>query len=54
VAVVALPIEGKPAMEKWLVNSDPDVAWIMRENLKKNRLQRMDAKWVKEWGSAIV
>jgi len=52
VAVVALPIEGKPAMEKWLVNSDPDVAWIMRENLKKNRLQRMDAAWVKEWGSA--
>ena len=54
VAVVALPIAGKPAMEKWLVNSDPDVAWIMRENLKKNRLQRMDAKWVKEWSSAIV
>lgn len=54
VAVVALPAEGKPAMEKWLVNPDPDVAWIMRENLKKNRLQRMDAKWVKEWSSAIV
>ncbi len=54
VAVVASPIEGKPAMEKWLVNPDADVAWIMRENLKKNRLQRMDAKWVKEWGSAVV
>ena len=54
VAVVALPTEGKPTMEKWLVNSDPDVAWIMRENLKKNRLQRMDAKWVKEWSSAVV
>jgi hypothetical protein len=49
VAVVALPGEGKPAMEKWLVNPDPDVAWIMRENLKKDRLQRMDARWVKEW-----
>src|SRR5512143_2603324 len=36
VAVVALPSEGKPAMEKWLSNPDPDVAWIMRENLKKN------------------
>jgi hypothetical protein len=35
VAVVALPGEGKTAMEKWLVNPDPDVAWIMRENLKK-------------------
>ncbi len=51
VAVVALPIEGKPAMEKWLVHTDPDVAWIMRENLKKNRLARMDAKWVKEWSA---
>jgi hypothetical protein len=26
----------------------------MRENLKKNRLERMDAKWVKEWSSAVV
>jgi hypothetical protein len=54
VAVVASPIDGKPALEKWLVNPDADVAWIMRENLKKNRLQRMDAKWVKEWDSAVV
>lgn len=49
VAVVALPSEGKIAMEKWLANPDPAVAWIMRENLKKNRLQRMDAKWVKKF-----
>ena len=49
VAAVALPGEGKPAMEQWLVDPDPDVAWIMRENLKKDRLQRMDARWVKEW-----
>jgi hypothetical protein len=54
VAVVARPIEGKPAMEKWLVNPDPDVMWIMRENLKKDRLKRMDARWVKEWSSAVV
>ena len=52
VAVVASPIDGKPAMEKWLVNPDADVAWIMRENLKKNRLERMDAAWVKEWSAA--
>jgi hypothetical protein len=54
VAVVALPGEGKPAMEKWLVNSDLDVVWIMCENLKKDRLKRMDASWVKEWSSALV
>jgi hypothetical protein len=51
VAVVASPLDGKPAMEKWLVNPDPDVAWIMRENLKKDRLRRMDAAWVKEWSA---
>jgi hypothetical protein len=54
VAVVASPINGKRAMEKWLVNPDADVAWIMRENLKKDRLKRMDAVWVREWSSAVV
>jgi hypothetical protein len=46
VAVVALPESGKPAMERWLQSKDKDIQWIMRENLKKNRLLRMDAKWV--------
>lgn len=54
VAVVASPIDGKPAIEKWLVNPDPDVTWIMRENLKKDRLKRMDARWVKEWSSVVA
>ena len=49
VAVAAAPEQGKAAMEKWLAHSDPDVRWIMRENLKKNRLARMDAVWVKRW-----
>jgi HEAT repeat protein len=46
VAVAALPKEGKPAMEKWLQSPDRDVRWVMRENLKKNRLARMDPDWV--------
>jgi HEAT repeat protein len=49
VAVVALPAEGKVLMEKWLVRSDKDIRWIMKENLKKARLVRMDAAWVKQW-----
>jgi hypothetical protein len=49
VAVAALPVEGKALMEKWLVKQDKDVQWIMRENLKKNRLIRMDAEWVQRW-----
>ena len=46
VVVAALPESGKPAMEKWLHSKDKDTKWIMKENLKKNRLLRMDAKWV--------
>lgn len=46
VAVVALPEEGKALMEKWLASEDKDVRWIMRENLKKARLERMDDEWV--------
>jgi len=46
VAVCALPDVGKPLMEKWLTSEDKDVRWIMKENLKKARLARMDAEWV--------
>ena len=47
VAVAALPKEGMPVMEKWIASKNLDVQWIMKENLKKNRLIRMDAAWVK-------
>jgi hypothetical protein len=48
VVVAALPEAGKPMMEKWLSSGDKDVTWMMKENLKKNRLVKMDASWVKE------
>ncbi len=53
VAVAASPDEGKRLMEKWLVDTDRDVRWIMKENLKKNRLARVDAGWVKKWQSRV-
>jgi hypothetical protein len=53
VAVAALPVEGKAWMEKWMDNSDKDIRWIMKENLKKARLVRMDADWVKLWRNKI-
>ena len=53
VAVAALPDEGKRLMEKWLVDTDRDVRWIMKENLKKNRLARVDTNWVREWQSRV-
>ena len=46
VAVAALPPAGKPLMEKWLDHPDKDIRWIMKENLGKARLARMDADWV--------
>ena len=48
VAVVASPEDGKKLMEKWLADPDKDIRWIMRENLKKNRLVRLDADWVEQ------
>jgi hypothetical protein len=48
VVVAALPEVGKPMMEKWLVSQNKDILWMMRENLKKNRLIKMDAAWVQD------
>jgi hypothetical protein len=49
VLVAALPEEGRRWMEKWFACQDPDVRWVMKENLKKKRLERMDAAWVSRW-----
>ncbi|NTV64758.1 MAG: hypothetical protein HGA65_14680, partial [Oscillochloris sp.] len=49
VAVAALPGVGQPAMERWMTSDDPDVRWIMRQNLTKARLARVDAAWVQTW-----
>ncbi len=46
VAVVALPDEGKPLFERLLGSDDPDVHWVVRENLRKKRRVRMDREWV--------
>jgi hypothetical protein len=48
VAIVAAPEYGKKLFEKWLADPDKDVHWIIQENLKKNRLLRLDAAWVEQ------
>jgi hypothetical protein len=48
VAVAALPETGKPMMERWLDSEDKDIRWLMKENLKKNRLRKMDTAWVQD------
>jgi hypothetical protein len=46
VAVAALPEVGKRMMERWFASDDEDVLWIMKQNLRKKRLTRMDSEWV--------
>ena len=53
VAVAALPEEGKRLMEKWFSSDDSDVLWIMKENLRKKRLERMDGGWGQQWGAGL-
>jgi hypothetical protein len=47
VAVAASPAKGKPLFEKWLNTGDPDIRWMLKQNLGKSRLARMDPTWVK-------
>ena len=48
VAVVYNSDEGKKLFEKWIGFQDKDINWIIRENLKKDRLKRLDEAWVYE------
>ena len=45
VAIVAFPDEGKQRFEKLMTYDDKDIKWIMKENLKKDRLKKMDQEW---------
>ena len=45
VAIVGFPDEGKQRFEKLMTYDDKDINWIIKENLKKERLKRMDQEW---------
>ena len=47
VLVAAQPSIGKPRMEEWIASQNADIRWIMKQNLRKKRLARMDEVWVK-------
>ena len=57
VAVAAAPEIGRPAFEtlaeRALQSGDRDLRWIVRENLRKRRLERVDAAWVTRWRSRL-
>ncbi len=54
VAVAAAPDAGRPLMERWMGSEDPDVRWVMRQNLSKKRLEAAGADWVARWRASIV
>lgn len=45
VAVAADPEQGKEKFSIWFKNPDPDIRWVIKENLKKNRLLRAIPEW---------
>ncbi len=49
VVIAANPDPGKEYLEKWAQDPHPDIRWMVKENLKKKRLQRMDAHWVNKF-----
>ena len=49
VAVAALPEDGVRHLDRWMSSRDPDVRWIMRENLKKKRLAPVAGSRLDRW-----
>jgi hypothetical protein len=47
VGVAANPPYGKPILERLARSANPDVRWIVKENLKKARLVKVDPTWTK-------
>ncbi len=53
VAMVAQPEEGWRRLEAWARSPDADVRWVVRENLGKARLTRLDAARVARWRAIL-
>jgi hypothetical protein len=54
VAVAALPDKGKQIFEELADIKDKDIRWILRNNLDKNRLIKMDGNWVERMKTALI
>jgi hypothetical protein len=52
VAVAALRDPGVSRLERWVRSDDPDVRWVMRENLRKQRLAAVAGERLERWRSA--
>jgi hypothetical protein len=36
-----------------MASPDPDIRWIMRENLRKSRLTRLQPRWAQQWSRIL-
>ena len=54
VAIVHAPEKGKQAFEQLFSNNGKHIKWIIKENLKKNRLIRMDYQWVTDMKNRLT
>jgi hypothetical protein len=54
VVVAALPEEGTLHMERWFSCDDPDIHWVMRENLRKKRLEKAVPGWTANWREQLT
>ncbi len=48
VIIVAYPQTGIPYFERWAQSKDGDIQWLLRSNLSKQRLIRVDPAWVEK------
>jgi len=46
VAVAAKPEKGKEFFESWMRSPSSEIRWVLSDNLKHNRLRKMDSEWV--------
>jgi HEAT repeats len=53
VAVAAAPDSGRPLMERWMQVDDPDVRWVMKQNLSKKRMAKAGTAWVARWSAEL-
>lgn len=53
VAVAASPDDGFPRLERWAQEPDVDVRWVVRENLRKARLERADPERTRRLREAL-
>ena len=54
VAAVHLPEKGKAALEKIAYSDNAHIRWIVKENLKKNRLTVMDREWTEKMQQSFL